>query len=259
MSIPNFLFGDAVSFAIRFVPPLDTTNPNSTITWGVVDASGAIPDAAFYNRTETVSSTTTSLGFNIAPSVNQKTTSGATEFRYARVSWEGVAGTFYAEFSYTLITRTPISISTDDVRGAYGMNIDELPDDDINLAAAVMLVRYALAPGVFDAALVAGDQTTLWANNAVKYRAAIELLPSLRLRVAQMAASDSSKFQRFNANFEAIAQGIQDAYDRNEAGLLSIDAQIADPLLFTMAGVSQEPFLDVGERFPDAWRIKANF
>lgn len=120
------------------------------------------------------------------------------------------------------VTRFLLYTSTAaDVRRALGVLDHELSDDDVDLTLAYFEVRDAVTQAKLDAALVAGNSSTLYANLAVTLRAAINLVPTLQLRVAQATQDDNLKFTRLSKlDFDKLADQLMAFYD---TALLGID------------------------------------
>jgi hypothetical protein len=126
-----------------------------------------------------------------------------------------------------------LEVTTADVRRVLGLDVGELPDEDISLQKAALLVRHEIGSTTFDNARAAQDHTTIWVNNLVTYRAALELAPSLPLRAAQSQSSDTAKFQRFKTDFPLLVEGLRAAYAENLLSLSAVDDTLVIPVLFT--------------------------
>lgn len=84
------------------------------------------------------------------------------------------------------------------VRSFVGVNRQELGDSEIDLVHAYLEVEAVVGQTTFDTALAAGGLTSDKANLAIKYRAVLDVLPSLQLKVAKAEDNGTMKFQRLD-------------------------------------------------------------
>lgn len=112
---------------------------------------------------------------------------------------------------YRLQAWINMSCSTDEVRAFMGIDVDELPDDDIDLATAYLDVAGVVTQLVLDAALGSGGVTEISANRAIVARAVVNVIPSVQARMLKSESDGTRDIDRFKVDF---AQLLQDAKDR---------------------------------------------
>ncbi|BCJ91784.1 hypothetical protein IZ6_25190 [Terrihabitans soli] len=88
------------------------------------------------------------------------------------------------------------SASPADVRSYCGVNASELPDGDIDIFEAFLTIESIVGQTELAAALAAGTKVEVSANMAILYAAALSVLPSLQLRVAQRQSDGPLTFDR---------------------------------------------------------------
>jgi hypothetical protein len=90
----------------------------------------------------------------------------------------------------------PMSAGADDVRQILGLPADELPDAEIEIIPSYfrLLRDYPKIPQT----LLAGTVDTISVNRAIALQAAVDLIPSLQLRVGKKLKGDTQEFERFN-------------------------------------------------------------
>jgi hypothetical protein len=118
------------------------------------------------------------------------------EKRTLVVTWLTSGVPFRTRINYRLTPFLNHTVTTNKVRALLGINLSELPDDDIDILAAYFRVENELGSAVFSAALSAGDHTELAVNDAITCEAALALLPGLQFRFAQRETDGQVGFDR---------------------------------------------------------------
>ncbi len=103
---------------------------------------------------------------------------------------------FHVSATYRLLPTIEYTVRPADVRGFLGVNESELPDEDVDLAHALLDLEFQTSRAVMSAALTSGEVAELRANEAILYRAAINIIPSLTNRVAQQETDGALSFRR---------------------------------------------------------------
>lgn len=115
---------------------------------------------------------------------------------------------------YMLHPSMNIVVSEDQVRSALGMYRDEVGNSDVDLVKAYLQVEGTLGQTVLETALSAGDLSTLNANNAILYKAALNIVPSLMMRAPARRVTDNVEFHRFGSpKFDVLQEELQAHYD----------------------------------------------
>lgn len=97
-----------------------------------------------------------------------------------------------------LINRPLLSHGPEDVRAFIGSTRFELPDEDIDLARAYAQVRSEASAAVFDSAISSGSNLQTAADDAILYKAILNVLPGIAVRLAAKEQGDNISFQRMD-------------------------------------------------------------
>lgn len=186
----------------------------------------------------------------ISGAANTPSSGSNTESRFLIAHWLSGGNSFQSQLVYILIPFLPIRAQPSDVLGVIGSNSSEFIESDVDLAGAAVLVQVAIGASTFMAALIAGNQNTIYVNNMIMYRAALEMTSGFRLKIAQMQKSDTAQFERAKIDFDALMKDLQDDYDRFKALLLGDDGTTNVPTLFTITPKRASPFVKVDVRSP---------
>lgn len=127
--------------------------------------------------------------------------------------------TMNGEQRFTIERRLPLGISTGGVRSKLGVSPSELPDSEIPLAFSYLTFVDQVSQTAYDAALD-GGLTDMRIRNAVEAKAALALISTLQLRVAQSESSDSNQFKRQDIDWRALRSELEAMVD---TGLLAVD------------------------------------
>jgi len=153
--------------------------------------------------------TSTSAPVTIPSSKNQIPAGKVLETRYLVVSFVYNGNSYQRRYHYKLIPFVPLLATPDQVRAELGVDDVELPDDHIDLYRAYLDIK-ARGDIDVDPLLSSGSREALVVNEIIVLQAAINLMPSLRLRVSEAMTSEDSRFQRFrNADFDALEQAFR--------------------------------------------------
>lgn len=146
------------------------------------------------------------------------------------------------EYRYTVEARLPIGISPEGVRRKLGVSPSELPDGEIALAESYLVFVDRVTQAAYDAALGTG-LVEIRMRNAVEAMAALVLVPTMPLRIAQSESSGTNEFKRQNIDWSAIAADLTAQVD---AGLLAVDPAYdplaTDAVIFIVASPTTDAF-----------------
>ena len=87
-------------------------------------------------------------------------------------------------------------LTPDDVRAFLGVNASELPDSDIDLHRAYMEAQDAVGAEALATAFSSTTTDAIKANDLVMCRAALNVFPSLELRIAQSESNGTKTYAR---------------------------------------------------------------
>lgn len=106
----------------------------------------------------------------------------------------------------------PLTAGPEDVRQTLGLRKNELEDHEVRLLPAFFRLKRRLPD--LESFLLRSSSDGLLANRAVVLEAALELMPSLALRVSQKVKAEDQEVSRFQqSNWQQIAQLLEAELD----------------------------------------------
>lgn len=144
------------------------------------------------------------------------------------------------EQRYAVEARAPYGASNDGVRSKLGVERKDLPDGDISLIRAFISFRDVVTSPLL--AALTDDADLLAVRDAIEAQAALNLIPTMAVRVAVQEDSGTNAFKRQAIDWGAVAEylsgiisdaigAVNPAYDPTPTGALFILATPAsDPL-----------------------------
>lgn len=176
--------GTPIDFPVSYLVDEDFVIP-STATATVRDQAGAVV------HTSTLDTSTTSAVLSI-PATE---ISAGRDFETLFVQVRFIVNGRLHEQSHTIYLTpfVPLTATAADVRQILGIPPTELEDGQIRIYPAYFRLAPQIGP-----ALTAGNAQALAANRAVALEAALELIPSLELRIGQKLKSEDQEFSRFS-------------------------------------------------------------
>lgn len=140
---------------------------------------------------------------------------------------------------YRLIPFLNYSVTPNEVRSFLGVNASELPDEDINLLDAYFAVEAQVGQNALEDYLSSGTTSELAANTMIRMRAVLDLIPSLKQRIAQQESSGQKAFTRpAIRDFDALRQ---EAEKRYQSALDSFSTGIEVSLALVVATQDIDP------------------
>jgi hypothetical protein len=116
--------------------------------------------------------------------------------------------------SYRIAPFLNHTVTPDDVRSALGVLKHEFSDDDIDITSSYYLVQERVGATALTTALAAGDITNQYANWAIMYRCAMDLVPALQLRAGLDQGDDNITFGRFDkVDWEELYDNLNQTYE----------------------------------------------
>jgi len=118
---------------------------------------------------------------------------------------------------YHLVEFLPLTATPADVRSALGLDVQELPDQDVDLIRSYFALRWQNGD-VFKTALLSGGQQGAATNEAVMLKAALTICDSISMRALIVVRAEDSQVQRstkidFNQLANRISQRLATALD----------------------------------------------
>ncbi|MBD9544263.1 hypothetical protein IB276_32990 [Ensifer sp. ENS04] len=114
--------------------------------------------------------------------------------------------------SYRVVPEPTHTVTPADVRAFIGIEEHELPDSDIDILSAFLLVEKDVGATELAAAITSGTTAELSANTLVRMRAVLDVLPSAKQRMAQSEKNGVKEFSR--VDLKELDKLKKDAEDR---------------------------------------------
>lgn len=195
--------------AFTHTVPLPSGAPD-LVTWVLYDTGGVMVSSG------TVAPPAGAVSFQIEVPGPANTLAAGSYVSSRDLVWSYTLGGSLVtdEKRYSVEARPPYGVSAAGVRSKLGLEEADLKDSEISLIRAFLNFRDVLDP-------VDQDPDSLVIRDAIEAVAALNLLPSLRVRVAKMEDSGTNKYQRQDVDWDALAAEL--------AGLVSAGYLLIDP------------------------------
>lgn len=203
--------GLPLTYTIEFASGI----PDANVVWRLTDGAGVLI------ATNSIIPPPGSVSVNIQISpVNNLVPEGQLH-AFRELQWEyQVGGVFHTGVhQYTLIARLPYGVSPEGVRKKLGVESHELEDDEIDLLGAYLRFESNVTPG----SLAAYVGTTYPITHAIEAQAALDILPTLQVRLANKETSGTNAFQRQSIDWELLASHLMGTISE---GLLLVDPTV---------------------------------
>ena len=218
----------------------------------VVDNELVVPDDGSVTATITEADGTVKTGFNelaLSPTAGQsfvvlETTSAINdkddefELRQIEIKFTHNSKPHTQYINYRIVDRVNIPVSCDEVRATLGISVDEWEDSNIDLVAAFAEVEEELAEQDIDATATLEAGTAIVRNllNAVKYKAAMSILPAIEIIAVQSLQADNVMFRRFEkVDFMALRARLEGQYI-TEIGLVTEESDVLQTYAIVATG-----------------------
>lgn len=215
-----------------------TGAPDGDVTWRLLAADGS----EISNGTVTPAAEAVSVHLPLA-AADVALPSGVFQST-VDLLWSYMVGgaAINGEQRYTIEARLPLGISPDGVRSKLGVSPSELPDSEIPLVYSYLSFVDTVSQSAYDAALD-GGLVDLRIRNAVEAMAALSLVSTMQLRIAQSESSDSNQFKRQTIDWAVLRSELSAIVDK---GLVAVDP-LYDPaetsaVLFVVASPATDAF-----------------
>lgn len=185
------------------IPVLFSTGlPDGDVSWRLFNALGA----EIASGTVAVPADAVSLNLPIASEHN--TLANGALFGSRDFDWSYTVGgaVVNGEARYSIEARAPYGVSNDGVRSKLGVEAKDLPDGDISLIRAYIGFRDIVTSDLLDA--MTDEADLLSVRDAIEAQAALNLIPTMAVRVAVQEDSGTNAYKRQAIDWEAIAQAL---------------------------------------------------
>jgi hypothetical protein len=192
----DYLEGIANSVLVEFLNKKDFEIPDvGSVYYTLYDTSG-VAIAGHTNVAVTTTATTTRFVLALLAAIFSIAVGKRFEKRTLVVRYTVSLKPRTIRQSFRIIPYLNHSVSADSIRAYIGINPHELPDQDIDIFNAYLKIEATATKTVLDAKLATGTTEELSANNAILYQSVLDVIPSLRLRIAQKETNGSVGFDR---------------------------------------------------------------
>jgi hypothetical protein len=207
------LVGEASPNLVQFIVDGEFVVPSSA-SYSVRDNAGAVL-AGLSDVAISLGATDTQATITVAADKNTVANGLMFENRTVTGKFTHEGNIYPFRYSYRVLPFLNHTVTPDDVRSVLGVLKHEISDDeDIDLTASYYLVQERVGASALTTALAAGDLTTQYANWAIMYRAAMDLVSSLQLRAAVAQGDDNITFERFaKIDWQALWDSLNETYE----------------------------------------------
>lgn len=142
------------------------------------------------------------------------------ENRTLTFSYVNADGLVTGRSPYRVQRPIPFVVGEDSVRAKLGVEKHELPNDNIDLVAAYIEFAAYFEEGALATHANAGTRATMLCSQAIEAMAALVVLPSLQLKIAQRESSGTNEYQRFaGTDWSSIEASLAAHIDRARAAV----------------------------------------
>lgn len=209
--------------------------PDAGVTWRVLSATGAV----LANGVAAVPVGAISINLPIAAGLNTLLPGSLFASRDVEWSYTIAGAVVNDEARYSIEARPPYGASNSGVRAKLGVENKDLPDADISLISAYVAFRDIVTADRLSA--LTDEADLLSVRNAIEAQAALNLIPTMAVRVAVSEDSGTNAYKRQAVDWSAIAESLAGIVS---AGVLAVfPAYDPSPTgaLFILATPSTDP------------------
>ena len=225
----NFTADDSVTILVPFLVDSEYVVPDTgSVTFSLRDNNGSL-----VVTDQALTPTATEIAVTIPSQYNAKAL--PTELRTLIVKYTVGTAPYQVTVPYRLNAWLNIGVTPAEVRKHLGLSTTELPDADVDFYDAYYLLDAQLAgmgsPATMAAALSSGTLNAKYANDALIYKAAFDLLPSLPERLLRREQAGTMSSERFgNYDFGALHDQLTDLLEDTLTNITNIQSTFP-PLL----------------------------
>jgi len=230
----DYISGTDVWFSHLFIHDGEPFIPDvGSVKYTVLDHAGA-PIAGLADVAVTTDVTTFQIGFTI-PAVNNTVAAGKRfERRTVLIQYLRAGAANRTVKAYRLVPILNHSVEPQHVRSFIGLQQKELPDAEIDLLAAYLYVEKDFTSASLDALLASGTTQELAANECIKLRAVLAVLPSVKQRMAQKETNGVIGFERPTVvNFDDVERIANERYAAARVEALNLTDTVVSFILTT--------------------------
>lgn len=224
----------AVSVLVEF--PSGT--PDGDVTWSALGPDGAVITSGI----EAVPVTAVSVNLTVPAPVNALDVGEMTSYRDLVWSYTVQGAVVSGEQRYSIEGRVPFGVTPDGVRNKLGVQRHDVPDDQISLLKAYFSFADTVGDPLF-AQNAYTDEEELRIRDAIEALAALELIPSMQVRIAQKESSGTDTYQRQDVDWTLLGEHLAGIV---AGGILVViptfDLAASAGAIFILAPPAADPF-----------------
>jgi hypothetical protein len=212
--------------------------PDGVVSWSLTDVAGSVI------ATGTVTPPALAVSIVVTTSAANNTLAGGAlkGIRHLVTSYTVNGISIGSRTQYEVLGVVPFGASYEGVRNKLGVPEHNLGNDEIKLVEGYYEFRELATAVLLDAVVAADNSLTLRIADAIEASAALELLPTMALRVAAQESSGTDQFKRMDVDWTLIESKLR---EKVEAGRLAVNTGV-NPTdnfgsLFTL-GTSEDRF-----------------
>lgn len=193
----NFLQGRDVNLKVDFTVDGEPVSPDeNTVSYSLYGNNGTVISGQ-ENVSVSVGASATEASISLLAANNTLAAGLDIERRILLVTYDYVGQTRTETLAYRIHKLLNTSAAPEQVRAALGVSEQELPDSDIDIVSAYFELADETGATDLEEALASGTRLAAAADEAITLTAALQVIPSLRLRALQSRESDGSAASRF--------------------------------------------------------------
>jgi hypothetical protein len=192
----DVIAGTPTALSIPFIIGTQPVAPDAgSVTYTIKDQLGT-PMVGLTDIPYVVTGTVYELKILVPSSANQITGTRRFERRNVVVNFKVAGEEMQISRVYRVVPEPSFTVTASDVRAFIGIEDHEMPDEDIDLLSAYLVVEKDVSADILTAALTSGTTDEIAANTLIRMRAVLDVLPSAKQRMAQSETNGVKQFSR---------------------------------------------------------------
>ena len=191
----DVLAGSNASIRFRFERGAEPIIPTAgSVSYTIRDQNG-VPLTGYIDLPVILGPADTSVNIPLPAAINMMTL--RVEKRFVVIRWSAQGNDYSSVINYRLVPFLNTTVTHAAVRSQIGgIGKTTLPDDEIDIIRAYLQIEDKLGQPVLEDALSSGGLTEITANDAIRLQAAMDVLPSVKLRVLQKETDGPLSYER---------------------------------------------------------------
>jgi len=219
----------------------DSGHPEGPVSWRLLGSTGVM----LASGSVAVPAEAVSLSLTIASEYNTLTPGSLISSRDLEWSYSVAGSQLNGEVRYSVEARPPYGASNDGVRAKLGVAVQDLPDSDISLIRSYINFRDLV--GADELSTVADEARQVAIADAIEAQAALNLIPTMAVRIAASEDSGTNAFKRQTVDWGAVAEALSGIINSGVLAVLpNYDPMASAGALFILATPSTDPFTGSG-------------